>query len=116
MKNAGMLYICDLLNTAAAGEMPAEKLVVKSGATFEERTVGYGRYYAAQGVNVQVDLLARIWRDPLARPGMYAVIDESEYTGQYRITNVTQLTDEHGLKVTDLTLTRLDNLYDLDTE
>lgn len=118
MKDAGIITICNLENTAEPGQMPKEKLVTVTAHTFEERVVGYGRLYAAMGVNEQVDMLVRIWREPLVRIGMYAVL--TEYEGQqvaggdqYRITNVQQLYDNDGLKVTDLTLTRTEELYDV---
>lgn len=116
MKDAGIVTICVLNNTAQAGQMPVEVLSPVFDAMYESRTVGYNRQYAARGVNEQVDVLARIWRSTEARAGMYAVISMSEDNGQYRITNVQQLLDDDGLKVTDLTLTRLERNYDLDTE
>lgn len=44
---------------------------------------------------------------------MYAVLSQSENNGQYRITNVQQMLDEDELKVTDLTLQRMDELYEI---
>ena len=90
--------------------MAKERLVPLSIHYYGERTVGYGRQYAAKGVCQQVDLLAEIWEDRSARVGMYAVTDAGE---QYRIDNVQHKTDEDGLRVTWLTLRRLDELYDI---
>ena len=111
--DAGVVSLCNLVNTAPAGRMPAERLVKVSEAYFGERTVGYGRYYAAQGVNEHVDLLIRSWRMPEARIGMYAVLSQSDNDGQYRITLVQHTIDENGLKVTDLTLRRMERNYEL---
>lgn len=108
--DSGVLTLCTLQNTAALGAMPVERLVPQGSHWFGERTVGYGRQYAAKGVNEQVDLLARIWQDRTARIGMYALLDSGE---QYRIDNVQQLWDDDGLRVTDLTLHRLETLYDV---
>lgn len=108
--DAGILTICALRNTAEPGAMPAERLQIMAKHYYGERTVGYGRQYAAMGVSEQVDMLARIWADKSIRIGMYAVDDAGD---QYRITNVQHLLDEDGLRVTDLTLRRLDNLYDV---
>lgn len=94
--------------------MPSMRLVAVTSTYFEERTVGYGRYYAAKGVNEQVDLLVRIWRNTDVRIGMYAVLSMSENNGQYRITNIQHTTDDDGLKVTDITLQRMDDLYEVD--
>ncbi len=108
--DAGTLTICTLRNTAKPGAMPVEQLQAKTTHFYGERTVGYGRQYAAMGVSEQVDMLARIWGDKSVRIGMYAVDDTGD---QYRITNVQHLLDDDGLRVTDLTLRRLDSFYDV---
>ena len=111
--DSGMVQICNLQNTADPGLIPQERLVPVLSALFGERTVGYNRFYQAQGVNEQVDMLIRIWRTGLAHIGMYAVLSCSETDVQYRIINVQHLLDEDGLKVTDLTLQRMDQLYEV---
>lgn len=116
MRDAGLCTVCTLNNTAAAGMKPVEVLSPLFPAMYEDRAVGYGRYYAALGVNERVDLVIRIWRRTAVRVGMYAVLTMSENDGQYRITNVQHLLDDDGLKVTDLTLTRMEQNYDLATE
>lgn len=98
------------------GNMPKQELVTKSRHFFGERTVGYGRQYAAKGVNEQVDRLIRVWEDRSIRIGMQAVITELNVTEQYRIDNVQHLLNDDGLKVTDLTLRRLEDLYEVDDE
>ena len=121
MMDAGIVTICTLENTAAAGDMPKPKLVPlvckeeEQTWQFEERSVGMNRQYQAKGVSERVDMLIRIWRAPV-RIGMYAVL--TDYEGQenpdgdqYRIDNVQQLIDSNGLKVTDLTLYRMEELY-----
>lgn len=118
MKDAGLIKVCTLENIAEAGQMPKEVLIVHSLQSFEERTVGYNRQYAAKGVSEQVDMLVRIWRDNTIRIGMYAVLtdyegQEDENGDQYRITNVQQVYDANGLKNTDLTLSRLEEFYEL---
>lgn len=111
--DAGMLAIYELKNTASPGEMPKEKLVYKTVHYYGERTIGYGRQYAARGVNENIDMLARIWEDRTIRIGMYAVTEDGD---QFRIDMVQHLTDDDGLKVTDLTLSRLDKLYEVLTD
>ncbi len=117
MMDAGYVTICTLENVEDPGDMPKEALVPGDIYQFEERTVGYNRQYAAKSVNEQVDMLIRIWRAPV-RIGMYAVLtdyegQENEFGDQYQIQNVQQLLDDDGLKVTDLTLTRVDQLYEV---
>lgn len=116
MKDAGRIHVCELREVSEAGLMPVEKLVVVTCADFEERTFGLQRQYAAKGVNERIDLLARIWRDTSVRIGMYAVITDSDYDGQYRIDDVRNQLDDDGLKVTDITLQRLDKNYDVDAK
>lgn len=123
MMNDGLVVLCNLKNLAEPGDMPREVLypLTQDGEvlewSFEDRVIGYNRQYVAKGVSERVDMLIRIWRAP-ARIGMYAVL--TDYEGQtnpagdqYRIDNVQHLLDENGLKVTDLTLYRLEELYDV---
>lgn len=108
--DAGTLTLCRLENTAPPGAMPRERLVPGETCFYGERTVGYNRQYAAMGANERIDMLVRIWQNRAARAGMYALLDTGE---QYRITFAQQLMDEDGLRVTDLTLERLEDLYDI---
>ena len=109
--DTGVVTLCELEDTnEVAGGMPAMLLIPVERQFYGERTVGYGRQYAAFGANQQVDLLIRTWRTDAAEIGMYAVTEDKK---QYRIDNVQHLIDEDGLKITDLTLRRLDKLYDV---
>lgn len=109
--DAGVVTLCELKDAnETAGGMPAMLLIPVERQFYGERTVGYRRQYAAFGANQQVDMLIRTWRSAEAQIGMYAVLESGE---QYRIDNVQHLLDEDGLKVTDLTLRRLDKLYDV---
>lgn len=111
--DAGLLHLCALDNTAPAGDMPRERLRELDVLKFGELTVGMSRFYAAQGVNQRVDLMTRTWRCPAAQGGMYAVLSDSDYNGQYRISQVQHRLDDDGLKVTDFTLTRLERNYEV---
>jgi len=113
MFDAGVCRICEFRNDKPAGLMPAGYLVPVADVYFGERMVGYNRFYAAAGVNEQIDLMIRTWRLPCAKIGMYAVLSQSENDGQYRITNVQHLLDDDGLKVTDLTLSRVEDFYNV---
>ena len=109
----GTLRLCELRNVAEPGEMPTEKLVVVSYHYYGDRTIGYGRQYAAMGVQQQVDRLIRIWRDENVTVKQYAILDDGK---QYRVDMVQHSLDEDGLKVTDLTLFRLDENFDVVAE
>lgn len=126
MKDAGIVTICKLTNTAASGLMPKEELIPLEYEgeiltwRFEDRFIGYSRQYEAKGVGERIDKLIRIWNAPQVRIGYYAVLtdyegQENESGDQYRIDNVQPQIDENGLKVTDITLYRLDELYDIAT-
>ena len=127
MKDAGIVTICKLTNTSESGMMPREVLspLMHDDEVltwrFEDRYIGYSRQYEAKGVGERIDKLIRIWNAPQARIGYYAVLtdyegQENENGDQYRIDNVQPSVDENGLKVTDLTLYRLDDLYDFPTD
>lgn len=113
LHDSGILTFCTLRNTAPKGAMPAEQMVKVSEDYYGERTIGYGRQYAAKGVSEQVDLLAEVWQDRSLRIGMYAVDDSGD---QYRIDNVQHTADDDGILITLLTLRRLDDLYDVSEE
>lgn len=118
MMDDGIIKICDLTNLAPDGDMPRNQLTVLDEMYFESRTVGYNRQYAAKGVNEQVDMLVRVWRNNTVHIGMFAVLTNyegqvNESGDQYRIDNVQHLLDDDGLKVTDLTLSRMDELYEI---
>lgn len=108
----GILNVCVLQNQAANGMMPKPKLMLVKRYYFQDMLVSFNRVYAARGVNEQIDRLVRIWQDKSIRIGMYAVIGNE----QFRITNVGNLFSNDGLKVTEITLLRLENNYDFDSE
>ena len=111
--DSGTLTVCTLQNRAEAGRMPVMALAQRSRHWYGERTVGYGRYYAAMGANQRIDLLVRLHQDRGIQSGMYAVLGNGE---QYRIESVAQGGEDTELKWTDLTLVRLEDRYDVVTE
>ena len=108
--DSGILELYKLVNTAPNGNMPNEQLVYVDSAYYGERTVGYNRQYAAKAVNEAVDKLIRIWRNESISAGMYVLLEDEN---QYQIDMVQHLLDDDGLKVTDLTLSRLEKNYEL---
>ena len=108
--DSGILTICKVTAEGENGTMPKEHLQQLHSCFYGERTVGFGRYYAAKGADEQIDLLVRIWEDRTVRAGMYAVLENGE---QYRVDLVQHLLDEDGLRVTDLTLIRREERYDV---
>ena len=118
--DAGLVTLCNLVNTAEGGYMPKEQLVPWETLQFETRNIGVTRFYAAQGANQQIDMLIRVWRVN-AKIGMYAVLtdyegQENENGDQYQIDAVQHTLNADSLKVTDLTLRRVDRLYEVLTD
>lgn len=109
----GTLKVYTLQNTAAAGAMPVDQLVLKypEDVYYSDRVVGYNRQYAAMGADQFISKLVRIWEMPV-EVGEYVIIDGT----QYRIDQVQMLKDEDGLKVCDLTLAKLEERYDCITD
>lgn len=105
-----LLTLYSLTNTAAKGLKPVNQLSVLSTEYYGDRVIGYNRQYAALGVDQKIDAIVRIWRNTQVHINHYAVLEDSN---QYRIDFVQHLTDEDGLEVTDLTLSRLEQNYDV---
>lgn len=107
------LILYSLQNTAAKGLMPKEQLVKTGEEYYGSRVIGYNRQYAALGADQRIDELVRIWRNNQVRANHYAVLEDGL---QYRINFVQHLLDDDGLEVTDLTLVRLEENYDVADE
>lgn len=110
MLDSGVLKIYRLVNVAENGFKPVYNLEFVSEEFYEERTIGVTRYYAALGANERIDMVARIWENRNIGVDYIASTEQNE---QYRITLVQHTTDDDGLRVSDLTLERIGNLYDV---
>lgn len=108
MNGDGILTLYTVDNIAEPGRKPTYQLTEYRRRWYEERRIGYGRQYAARGVNENIDLLARIWQDRGVRIGMVAEVDGE----QYQIDNVQHLRDSDGLRITDITLRRINDYLD----
>ena len=110
MMDSGTCRIYTVTDAAENGEMPAPTLHEYGDYewSFEDRMISYSRQYAAMGVDQQIDRIIRIWRTPV-RIGDVVVIEGE----QYRIDNVQPTLDDDSLQVTDLTLRRLEENYDI---
>lgn len=114
----GLVMICDLINTAEAGDMPVYSLSELFTQYYAEQSIGLTRSYLAKGVDERVDMVIRIaFEGHRPRIGQYAMLtyydgQENENGDQFRIDLVQPNTDEDGLKCFDLTLYRLEDNYD----
>jgi hypothetical protein len=109
MFNDGQVEIYQLTNTALAGDIPKWRLDYLAAFWYEERTVGVTRYSAALKTEVRIDMMIRIWRDKSITTAHICKIDDV----QYRIYQVQHSLNEDGLEVTDLSLERLGETYDI---
>lgn len=100
-----------LENVAEAGFMPTEKLVSKGVAFYAKRTSGVARRYAALGANHDYNFVIRCWNMTELPEGVeYAIPEDGK---QYRIDPAEPIFDQDAI---DLTLTRLEDFYDVFTE
>ena len=105
MRDAGILTMYSLQNTATAGLMPAEKLVSVGTAYYDEKTVGVTRAYSAMAANQQIDMLVRCYNTEIPIAAEYVILEDGL---QYRI-SLKQLAGDH----VDLTLERLEEMLDV---
>ena len=110
MMDDGVCRIYTVTDSAENGEMPNPTLHEYGDYewAFEDRMISYSRQYAAMGADQQIDRIIRIWRTPVRIGDVVVIGDE-----QYRIDNVQPTLDDDSLKVTDLTLRRLEANYDI---
>lgn len=121
MLDSGKVTFCDLVDISDDAGMPRPVLREVYPCMFENRIIGYNRRYAAMGVNQDVSALIRIWRPPLRDDrspcvaiGMYAVIEDSEIDGQYRVDVVQPLNNFDGIAILEITLSALEDNYDVE--
>lgn len=107
MRDMGILKLCELTSTSAAGDFPAERLVEVATAYYAEKTVGYNRIYAAKGANEEIDMVVRCYNTDVPYSAKYAVLEGGD---QYRISVKQKMVDEDA---TDLTLVRMESYYDV---
>lgn len=111
--DSGILKVCELYEvTQGTGAMPYYSLHQIKRYWFEARTIGINRQYLAYGVNQRVDMVVRIPYDSSIEIGMYVILGNND---QFRIDNATMVHNEDGIKQTELTLYRLEKLYDIST-
>ena len=115
MDREGMLNICTLNNVATPGFMPQNKLVTVASAYYRKRTVGFNRLYAAMGANQEISLLVRCFNTevPTYTQQLYVVFPNEQTDNQFMVSAIQEIVEEGAI---DLTLTRLEEYHDVDTE
>lgn len=110
MRDMGILTLYDLVTTSTSGDMPVEKLSSVGTAYYAEKTVGYNRIYAARGANQEIDTVVRCYNTDVPYSAKYVVLEDGN---QYQISVKQKIVDEDA---TDLTLVRLEDYYDVDSD
>lgn len=115
MDREGILNICKVDNVSAPGFMPQEKLVTVATAYYRKRTVGYNRMYAAMGANQSISLLVRCFNTevPSYDEQLYVVFPNEQTDNQFMVSAIQEIVEEGAI---DLTLSRMEEYYDLDTD
>lgn len=106
--DTGVLTLYHATTTASVrpGDRPEDGREAYYTGWYGERVVGFSRFFAAQGVNTRVDVLARIIRPEEPVRGSDTALLADGYF--YRVTQAQNLRDEEsGEDVTDLSLERL---------
>lgn len=112
--DSGTMYVCELRNIAAKGNMPKQVLFPINKHWYQERAIGMHRQYEAKGVNERVDLLAYVHYDPKVRAGMYIVVGDRMLGEQMIIRQVSSMIEENtNLRYTSLSAERLDKNFDV---
>ena len=110
MRDMGILTLYDLVTTSTSGDMPVEKLSSVGTAYYAEKTVGYNRIYAARGANQEIDTVVRCYNTDVPYSAKYVVLEDGN---QYQISVKQKIVDEDA---TDLTLVRLEDYYNVDSD
>ena len=110
MMDSGILEIFSVSNAAPRGHHPVSLALSKGREYYENRVVGATRFYSARQANVNVELVARIWRrEDVSTQDIARIVGER---GFFKIRQVQQTLDDDGLPVTDLSLERTVEKYD----
>ena len=109
----GILTIYEVKNIGEPGMMRVTELVEKGKYYYGFDTLGFNRYYAALQAQQQIESVVNIpdWGD-ISATDICALDDGS----QFRIVMRQPTTDEDGLRITKLSLERMDEQYAVKTE
>ena len=106
----GIIRLYTIQNVAEAGAKPNRKLVLSESYYYGYETLGINRYYTALKANQQIEAVVHIqgW-DEINTAETVAVMENNN---QYRITLAQPTLDEYGLRITRLSLERINELYE----
>lgn len=112
--DAGIVTIYRITAVDADGGLPEETYSEVFKSCYGEKVVGFSRYFTAQSVNDQIDLLLEIQRYRVSNADIVEVesITDPDTNGFYKVIQVQHIDDTDGLPVTDLSLQRLEGVND----
>lgn len=104
----GILKIYDIRNISEFGMKPVVGLRYRSSHCFGYETVSITRYYTAMQSNNQISDVVHIWQDREITAKNICVMEDGS---QYRCQFVQHMENEDGLRITKITLERLNEEY-----
>lgn len=109
----GVLKLCELVDTSADGRKPKYELSEKESFYFGYDVLGINRYYAALRANVQIDAVVNIpgWHEIDSRN--VVVLEDGR---QCRLSMIQPQLDDDGLRITKLSLSRINENYEFITD
>ena len=109
----GILTIYKAENAAKPGEKPVTALVKKGQHYYGFDTLGISRYFTALQAKQKIECVVNIpgWTDIKATD--ICALENGE---QFKIAMKQQMTDEDGLRITKLSLERIEETYAVKTE
>lgn len=104
----GILTIYAVTNTAQPGQMPVEGLEEKEKYYYGFDTLGINRYYTALQAQQQIEAVVNVpgWGDVAATD--VCALDNGD---QFRIVMRQPALDDNGLRITKLSLERINEKY-----
>lgn len=112
MFDSGICTICIKTETSSGGLMPKERLTkTVENVFYGDRTVSYSRMYEARGADSQIDRLIRIPEGVAVEPDDYVLIGSD----QYRVDAVSDVIVKVSTRARELSLIKLEDLYDVAT-
>ena len=107
----GIIRLYRITNTAPAGSKPVRGLELIESFYFGYETLGINRYYTALTANQQIEAVVDIpdWNE-IDSANVVARLENGNF---YRIAMTQPTLDDDGLRITRLSLERINESYDI---
>lgn len=108
---SGKLNLYNLVTTQlTTGGMPKQTLSYVGWTYYGDKTISFSRRYEARGADAPCDRVVRVPIDVNVEVGMYVILEDSQ---QYRIDALSPIIVATNYRATELTLARVEALYDV---